>query len=111
MAAVTTKSRTCQGCGRKTDNSQHCAYPSNPAANAEARGKHRAELCEAEICVSRREKGNAIKSRNRANSLGGSNLHGAWWEGNPRMVKVGTAEKGGGDVYAMMSQRYSDSRG
>lgn len=112
MAAVSpVKSRTCKGCGRKTDNDQHCQFPSNPVANAEANGKHRAALCEADVCVERRAKNNAIKARNAANSLGGSNLHGSWWEGNPRMVKVGTAEKGGGDLYAMMSQRYSTSQG
>ena len=97
------KTRTCNGCGRKTDNSQHCQYPSNPVANAEARGQHRA----AKLSGIRQARAAKIKARNAVNAFGGSGSNGSWWEGNPRLVKVGTAAKGGGDIFAMMSQRYS----
>lgn len=99
--------RTCVGCGRKTDNTQHCQFPSNPQANAEAKGNHRAD----KLSGVRQSRAAAIKASNRQQGGGGSNMHGSWWEGFPRMVKVGTAEKGGGDVFAMMSRRVSTSKG
>ena len=109
MAEVKKATRVCQGCGRKSDNAQHCQYPSNPLVNAQSPEK-RAPLHTGGIPSLRRGKAAAIKARNATSQFGGGSS-GGWWEGNPRLVKVGTAEKGGGDIFAMMSQRYGTKAG
>lgn len=99
---------TCRGCSRRTEKKDHCVYPSNAAFNALNPIK-RDPLIEAPLQSFRRDRADAIKERNSHNLRSGGKSR-AWWEGSPRMVKVGTSDKGF-DMFAMMSVRVATKNG
>lgn len=61
--AEPTKTRTCPGCNRKTDNAQHCVFPSNPTVNA-AHPVKRDPLDLSPTCAQRRARQHAIRLAN-----------------------------------------------